>query len=120
MRVVRVLGFAELLVGIHRCILDLYVHYFVFAVVNCSAACRSSIWERDFPVIVESMLEAAEATGAVLVWVDNLYMFGPEAAQSGIPMKVRYSFAACVFVMSGVLLGWIAGFVTTRETVKQK
>lgn len=34
------------------------------------------------------MLKAAAATGAVLVWVDNLYMFGPEAAESGVPMKV--------------------------------
>ena len=48
----------------------------------------SLVWEKDFPKIVESLLKAAEATGAVLVWVDNLYMFGPEVAHSGISMKV--------------------------------
>ncbi|CAM9289295.1 unnamed protein product [Ascophyllum nodosum] len=47
----------------------------------------SLVWEKDFPKIVESLLKAAEATGAVLVWVDNLYMFGPEVAHSGISMK---------------------------------
>lgn len=52
--------------------------------------CDSHVWEKGFPKIVESLLKAAEATGAVLVWVDNMYMFGPEAAASGIPMKVCY------------------------------
>lgn len=50
---------------------------------------HSDVWEKGFPVIVKNLLEAATVTGAVLVWVDNLYMFGPEAAESGLPMKVR-------------------------------
>lgn len=53
----------------------------------------SSVWEKQFPTVIDSLLKAAEATGAVLVWVDNLYMFGPEAAVSGIPMKVTTFFA---------------------------
>lgn len=34
-------------------------------------------WPEEFPPILDGVIEAAAATGARLVWADNLYMYGP-------------------------------------------
>ena len=36
------------------------------------------IWTRDWPIAMANLLAAAEATGAKTVFLDNLYMFGPQ------------------------------------------
>lgn len=38
----------------------------------------AAVWERDWPVLMANMLEACAATGARLVFVDDLYMHGPQ------------------------------------------
>ena len=38
----------------------------------------SAIWSRDWPVVMGNLLEACAAAGARLVFVDNLYMYGPQ------------------------------------------
>ncbi len=38
----------------------------------------SAPWARDWPVIMNNLLEACAAAGARLVFVDNLYMYGPQ------------------------------------------
>jgi len=37
----------------------------------------SATWERDWPKIMSSVIAACKANGAVLVFVDNVYMYGP-------------------------------------------
>ncbi|MCB1493274.1 MAG: NAD-dependent epimerase/dehydratase family protein [Rhodobiaceae bacterium] len=41
---------------------------------------RSAVWERDWPVVMANLIAACEATGARLVFADNLYMVGPQTA----------------------------------------
>jgi nucleoside-diphosphate-sugar epimerase len=38
---------------------------------------NSAVWERDWPKIMSSVIAACKANGAVLVFVDNVYMYGP-------------------------------------------
>jgi nucleoside-diphosphate-sugar epimerase len=38
----------------------------------------SAIWSCDWPVVMGNLLEACTAAGARLVFVDNLYMYGPQ------------------------------------------
>ena len=35
------------------------------------------VWRRDWPIIMGNVLNACEAEGAVLIFVDNIYMYGP-------------------------------------------
>ena len=35
------------------------------------------VWERDWPVLMKNVADACEATGAVLIFLDNIYMYGP-------------------------------------------
>ena len=37
-----------------------------------------AIWSRDWPVVMSNLLDACAASGARLVFVDNLYMYGPQ------------------------------------------
>lgn len=43
---------------------------------------RASVWERDWPRMVQNAIDAALAHGARLVWFDNLYAYGP------VPLRV--------------------------------
>ncbi len=36
------------------------------------------IWRDTWPKIIENLVETAAETGARIVWVDNLYMYGPQ------------------------------------------
>lgn len=38
------------------------------------------LWREQWPKIVGNVVETAAATGARVVWVDNLYMYGPQDA----------------------------------------
>jgi nucleoside-diphosphate-sugar epimerase len=35
------------------------------------------VWQRDWPVVMQNVTEACVATGAVLIFLDNVYMYGP-------------------------------------------
>lgn len=39
---------------------------------------RGALWLRQWPTIMTNVLDACEASGARLVFVDNLYMYGPQ------------------------------------------
>ena len=41
----------------------------------------SKIWERDWPVIMQNVLDACLANHAKLVFFDNVYMYAPEAVK---------------------------------------
>ena len=52
------------------------------------------LWRDTWPKVVENVVEAAAATGARVVFVDNLYMYGPQTAPltetlplSDLPLK---------------------------------
>lgn len=58
----------------------------------------SAVWEREWPVVMRHLLTACSRTGARLVFVDNLYMYGPQSrpltedmplTAHGIKPKVR-------------------------------
>ena len=35
------------------------------------------VWQRDWPVVMQNVTDACAATGAVLIFLDNVYMYGP-------------------------------------------
>jgi nucleoside-diphosphate-sugar epimerase len=37
----------------------------------------ATVWERDWPAVMTSVLDACEAAGARLIFLDNTYMYGP-------------------------------------------
>jgi|694.fasta_scaffold40214_10 nucleoside-diphosphate-sugar epimerase len=37
----------------------------------------TSVWVRDWPMLMSSVIDACRAEGAVLVFLDNMYMYGP-------------------------------------------
>lgn len=39
----------------------------------------SAVWEASWPKLMANMLAACEASGARLIFIDNLYMYGPQA-----------------------------------------
>src|SRR5579859_4457758 len=39
---------------------------------------RSAIFERDWPRVMSNLLDGCAASGARLVFADNLYMYGPQ------------------------------------------
>ena len=41
---------------------------------------KGALWRRQWPVAMANLLAAAEKAGARLVFVDNLYMYGPQSA----------------------------------------
>lgn len=49
--------------------------------VVCTIGLRydAAVWERDWPRLMTNMLEACAAAGARLVFIDNVYMYGPQA-----------------------------------------
>lgn len=50
------------------------------ALVNCANPNDYTTWERVWPPLAESLLTAAERTGATLVTASNLYPYGPTDA----------------------------------------
>ncbi|NET33228.1 MAG: NAD-dependent epimerase/dehydratase family protein [Cyanothece sp. SIO1E1] len=38
---------------------------------------NKEVWRRDFPLIMKNVMAACKATGAKLVYLDNIYMYGP-------------------------------------------
>ncbi|MGL4314920.1 MAG: NAD-dependent epimerase/dehydratase family protein [Sphingomonas sp.] len=38
------------------------------------------VWQRDWPVAMQNLLDACAAVGARMVFFDNLYMYGPQTA----------------------------------------
>lgn len=52
-------------------------------VYNCTNAAQYHRWPQQFPPLQRGVLEGARANGAVLVVVENLYVYGPHG---GVPM----------------------------------
>lgn len=52
-------------------------------VYNCTNAAQYHRWPEQFPPLQRGVLEGARANGAVLVVVENLYVYGPHG---GVPM----------------------------------
>ncbi len=50
------------------------------AVVTVGFEYKGSVWKRAWPQAMANFIAAAEATGARVVHVDNLYMYGPQNA----------------------------------------
>jgi nucleoside-diphosphate-sugar epimerase len=51
----------------------------------------SAIWERDWPRLMTNMIAACSASGARLIFIDNLYMYGPQAEplRENMPMAAK-------------------------------
>jgi nucleoside-diphosphate-sugar epimerase len=43
-------------------------------------AYSAEVWEKSWPIAMDNMLAACEATGARFLFIDNLYMYGPQTA----------------------------------------
>jgi nucleoside-diphosphate-sugar epimerase len=50
------------------------------AVVTIGFEYRSEIWQSAWPRAMAALLEAAEVTGTRVVFIDNMYMYGPQDA----------------------------------------
>lgn len=40
-----------------------------------------NIWRREWPIVMKNVIEASKAAEAVLIFVDNIYMYGPSPLQ---------------------------------------
>lgn len=40
-------------------------------------AYESKVWRRDWPILMQHVIEACRATDACLVFLDNVYLYGP-------------------------------------------
>jgi len=51
-------------------------------------AYSASVWERDWPVAMTNMLAACEASGARFLFIDDIYMYGPQDVplHEGLPL----------------------------------
>ncbi|MDQ0392148.1 NAD-dependent epimerase/dehydratase family protein [Labrys monachus] len=49
-------------------------------VCTIGLAYDSAVWEKSWPRLMTNMLDACEAAGARLVFIDNVYMYGPQDA----------------------------------------
>jgi nucleoside-diphosphate-sugar epimerase len=38
---------------------------------------RSDVWQRDWPRLMQNVIEACAESGAVLIFLDNVYLYGP-------------------------------------------
>lgn len=47
------------------------------AVIYCCVGMPYTYWREHFPPVIQAMIRAAEASGARLVFADNLYCYGP-------------------------------------------
>jgi len=54
-------------------------------------AYEAAVWEASWPKIMANMLAACEASGARLVFVDDLYMYGPQKAplREDMPLNAK-------------------------------
>jgi len=52
------------------------------AIINCiGLPYIAKVWRRDWPKIAQATVSAAERTGARLIFLDNIYMYGPAPLQ---------------------------------------
>jgi nucleoside-diphosphate-sugar epimerase len=58
------------------------------AIYNCANP-QYHRWPTDWPPIAHSLLNAAERSGAVLVTIGNLYVYGPATESLGVPAYDR-------------------------------
>nr|WP_321451222.1 NAD-dependent epimerase/dehydratase family protein [uncultured Carboxylicivirga sp.] len=42
---------------------------------------KTDVWQRDWPVLMDNVMEACSKYGAVLIFLDNVYMYGPAPLQ---------------------------------------
>jgi len=42
---------------------------------------RAAVWQRDWPQLMDNVLQACRETGARLIFLDNVYMYGPTPLQ---------------------------------------
>jgi len=47
-------------------------------VMAAGLAYTGRVWRKDWPVVMSNLVAACEATGARCVFIDNLYMYGPQ------------------------------------------
>jgi nucleoside-diphosphate-sugar epimerase len=54
-------------------------------IINCvGLPYEAKVWRRDWPRVADATLTAAERTGARLVFLDNIYMYGPAPLEAPI------------------------------------
>jgi len=42
---------------------------------------NTQVWQRDWPLLIDHVIEACSKHGAVLIFLDNVYMYGPAPLQ---------------------------------------
>ncbi|MCU4163757.1 NAD-dependent epimerase/dehydratase family protein [Carboxylicivirga caseinilyticus] len=42
---------------------------------------KTEVWQRDWPVLMDNVIEACSKHGATLIFLDNVYMYGPAPLQ---------------------------------------
>lgn len=52
-----------------------------FVYLCVGLAYNIKVWERDWPVLMQNVMDACTKTGAVLIFLDNVYMYGPAPLQ---------------------------------------
>lgn len=52
---------------------------------------RTRVWQRDWPRVMRGAIDAALTHGALLVWFDNVYAYGPSPLQ--VPMRENHPIA---------------------------
>ncbi|MEQ8434633.1 MAG: NAD-dependent epimerase/dehydratase family protein [Oceanicaulis sp.] len=59
-------------------------------IINCvGLPYEAKVWRRDWPRVADATLVAAERTGARLVFLDNIYMYGPAPLEAPITESHR-------------------------------
>ncbi len=77
---------------------------------------ETRLWRQTWPVLMDNVLAACAATGARLVFIDNLYMLGPQTAPltEDMPLTNR---AAKPAIRAGVTRQWRAAAEAGRVKV---
>ena len=85
-------------------------------VLTVGFAYDRAVWRADWPRAVANVLAAAEAVGARLVFVDNLYMYGPQTAPLHEDMPLT-RFGAKPAVRAEITQVWMAAHRAGRVRV---
>ncbi len=85
-------------------------------VLSVGFAYDSKVWRTDWPCAMSNVLTAAEAVGARMVFVDNLYMYGPqtEPLHESMPLR-RYGTKPAV--RAAITETWMSAHQTGRVRV---
>ena len=59
-------------------------------ICSVGLAYDSAVWEASWPKLMANLIDACETTGARLIFIDNLYMYGPQA----LPLREDMPMAA--------------------------